>query len=327
MLRAACSFFDRIFSHTITSETSILDEDVEGVLVKSETDGGSLSQVTFTRIDSHSIQSLVNFAYTGFVHVETDALKKTIDDMKLMNARSMIDILESRLNEDVAYANCIPNLIIAESFSKHEVYRDISIFILKEFFLGLSCSNVGTGPSDVWQNYIKPQLHCPEMASTVVLKLEKEMEKTKPPEEKHLLNILIKLFKIHSLSKDEETELIAFLVVKKREKCGIHLEKILLYCCEDNQELCIKCLNDGHFQHGIQPIGMAKRKQMLPYWERLDSELDQVKCNSKLRISEIDLLTDILSQEKFRDVRILKGCFSQHQSSKNLSRTFLYFVI
>ena len=294
-------------------------------MVKSETDGRSLLQVTFTRIDSHSIQSLVNFAYTGYVHVETDALKKTIDDIKSMNVRSMIDILESRLNEDVSYANCIPNLIIAESFSKNEVYRTLSIFILKEFFHGLSCSNVETGPSGFWQNYIEPQLHCPEISSAVVLKLEKEMEKTKLQEEKRLLKILIKLFKIPNLSKDEERELIAFLVVKKRENCGIHLERIQLYCCEDNQEVCIKCLNDGHFQHGIQPIGMAKRKQMLPYWERLDSELDQVKCNSKVRISEIDLLTDILSQEKFRDVRILKGCFPQHQLSKKISRTFFMF--
>ena len=93
----------------------------------------------------------------------------------------------------------------------------------------------------------------------------------------------------------------------------IHLEEIQLYCYEDDKELCIKCLIDGHFQHGIEPIGKAKLNQMLPYWERLDSELDQVKCNSKLRISEIDQLTDILSQEKLRDIRILKGCFSQTQ--------------
>ena len=225
MLRATCSYFDSILSHTTTSETSILDENAEGVLVKSETDGRSLLQITVTRIDYHSIQSLVNFAYTGSVHVETDALKKTIDDMKLMNVRSIIDILESRLDENVSYANCIPNLIIAQSFSKNEIYRKTSIFILKEFFNGLSCSNVEADPPEFWQNYIETQLHCPEISSAVVLKLEKEMEKTKLPEEKRLLNILIKLFKILSLSKDEEAELIAFLVVKKREKCGIQKKK------------------------------------------------------------------------------------------------------
>ena len=58
VLRATCSFFDCILSHTTTSEASILHENVEGLLVKSETDGRSLLQITVTRIDFYSITSL-----------------------------------------------------------------------------------------------------------------------------------------------------------------------------------------------------------------------------------------------------------------------------
>ena len=72
VLRAASSFFDRIFSHNFSFENSVLEEGVEGTLVKTQTDGRYLLQITFSTIDSHSVQSLVNFEYTGFVHVDTD---------------------------------------------------------------------------------------------------------------------------------------------------------------------------------------------------------------------------------------------------------------
>ena len=64
-------------------------------------------------------------------------MKKTIDDVKAMNMRSMIDILESRLDEDVSHANCVTNLIIAHGLNKDDDYRRISLFILEESFHGL----------------------------------------------------------------------------------------------------------------------------------------------------------------------------------------------
>ena len=221
MFRAVSSFFDRLFQQNVSFDNSISVEGAEGALVRSETDGRSLLQITLNEIDSHSIESIVNFAYTGLLDIDTDALKKTIDDLKAMNKRSMIDILESRLNEVVSYTNCISNLIIAHSLGKDEIYRKISVFILDECYRCIRKTNVGAS-KDNWENCIKAHLSCHEISSTVQRELEKEVEQSNLAEDKSLLNILNKLFRNHSLSKDEETKLIATLVAKKREKCGIH---------------------------------------------------------------------------------------------------------
>ena len=87
VLRAASSFFEGIFSQTSTFGEFKLNDGVEGTLAETEIDGRSLLQVTFNGIDSRSIQSIVNYAYTGCVQVDTDALKRTIDDVKAMNQR------------------------------------------------------------------------------------------------------------------------------------------------------------------------------------------------------------------------------------------------
>ena len=232
----------------------------------------------------------------------------------------MIEILESRLKEDVSYSNCIANLIISHGLNRNESYRNISTFILGELFLGLKV-NFESG-QESWGDCIGALSSCEEVSSTVELKLAKEVEKSKVEEDKCLFNILIKLFRTHSISEDEEQKLVTFLVTKKKEKCDIHWEKIQLYCYKDEKELCIKCLIGDHSEHAIEPIGTAKHKHLLPCWERLDSELDQVKFNSKLRISEIDLLIDNLSQEKLRDVGILKGCADIKPRMEDLSKMF-----
>ena len=112
MLRAASSFFDRVFAKKFTYEKLEGDEGVEGILVRTENYDGPVVQIVSHRISSHFVQSLVNFAYTGFVAIETNILRRAIEDFKMMSVGAMIDNLESRLKDPLSVRNCISNFIL-----------------------------------------------------------------------------------------------------------------------------------------------------------------------------------------------------------------------
>ena len=76
VLPAASSFFDQIFSHSMTSEKLDLNDDVKGVITRTQIDGITMLQIKFNEISSQSLQTLVNFAYTGFVQIDTNMMKK-----------------------------------------------------------------------------------------------------------------------------------------------------------------------------------------------------------------------------------------------------------
>ena len=133
VLRAASSFFDRVFFRPMTSEKLDLNEDVKGVIARTQTGESTLLQITLNEISSQSLQTLVNFAYTGIVQIDTNMMKKTIQDLKILNVRPIIDILEMRIEEEISFANCVPNLIVSSGLERHETYRKILLFILEEF--------------------------------------------------------------------------------------------------------------------------------------------------------------------------------------------------
>ena len=102
MLRAISSFFDRILLDKFTYDKVEVDKKIEGVSVSNESDDRVLMQITLYEISSRSVQALVNFAYTGNVAIETNSLKRAIEDFKSMNVSAIIGKLERSLEEDLS---------------------------------------------------------------------------------------------------------------------------------------------------------------------------------------------------------------------------------
>ena len=107
VIRASSSYFDRIFSQKFKFEKLDVESDVEGVLLHDDTDNKIILQITQSGISSHSVRALIDFAYTGSFEVETHVLKRVINDLKILNLLPMINILGSRLDEELCYANCL----------------------------------------------------------------------------------------------------------------------------------------------------------------------------------------------------------------------------
>ena len=141
-------------------------------------------------------------------------------------------------------------------------------------------------------------------------------------EDQELINTLLELMQQHSLRGDKETKLSSFLMTKEKEKCSVHLEDIIMYCYTDTQNICLECLSDAHLEHRLQPFKKAKHDRLVPYWERLDSELENVKQGSKDRITCLDGLMHDISDEKSRDVKILKSCAEIKPRMDDLSNKF-----
>ena len=267
VLQAASSFFERIFSHSMASEKLDLNEDVKGVITRTQTGESTLLQVTLDEISSQSLQTLVNFAYTGIVQIDTNMMKKTIQDMKILNVRPIIDILEMRIEEEISFANCVPNLILSSGLERYETYRKILLFILEEFHHGLR----GKGEDDKVFDH-RLLFTKPEMLESIKNDLQQELQTLSIPEDKVLLDILLKLLKFECVSEEEELKLTTFLASKKREKCRVHLEPIIMHCYSDGEDICVKCLTNGHVRHHIESLGVAKHKQLTPAWERIDDD-------------------------------------------------------
>ena len=257
VLRTVSTFFDRIFFNKFTYEKMKVDDDkVEGMLVNSETDDRILLQLTLHEISSHSLEALVNFAYTGSVAIETTILKRAIEDFKRMNVSAIIDKLETCL-EELSFANCIPNLIISYTLDRKEKYEEALMFILEEFFRGFKSSIQYEAP---WRNYLETDLPLSEINAKVkkTLQTEIDVEILEISADTRLLNVFISLIDTKCISLEEETKLLTFLVTKRREKCSIHLQNIQLYCYTDDKELCVECLVNGHDRHSIKPVNTAK---------------------------------------------------------------------
>ena len=80
---------------------------------------------------------------------------------------------------------------------------------------------------------------------------------------------MVKMIEKSCISEEDEMKLSAFLITKSREKCGLHLQSIVLYCYTDDQELCIDCLTKGHVKHFIKSVIVTKYERLAPYWERI----------------------------------------------------------
>ena len=320
VLRAVSSFFDRIFLNKYTYDKMKFDENVEGVLVSSEGDVQVSLQVTLHEISSHSLQALVNFAYTGSVAIETTILKRAIADFKRMNVSAIIDKLETCL-EDLSFANCIPNLIISYTLDRKEKHRKALMFILEEFFRGFKSSNQC---EETWRNYLEADLPLSEINAKIkkLLQTEIDDDTLEISEDTRLLNVLISLIDTRSISLEEETKLLNFLVTKRREKCSIHLQNIQLYCYTDDKELCVECLVDGHDRHSIKPVNTAKYRRLAPYWEKMDQELEGLKESTHDRIIELDFLMEKIRGEKSRDLAILDSCAQIKPKMDNFSNIF-----
>ena len=320
VLRAVSSFFDRIFLNEYTCEKMKVDENVEGMLVNSENDDRLSLQITFHEISSHSLQALVNFAYTGNVAIETNILKRAIEDFKIMNVYAIVDKLETRLEEDLSFANCIPNLIISYALDKKEKYRKALMFILEEFFRGFKSEQC----NEPWKNYLETDPFLSNISAEFkkILQNEVNEEEIKIAKDTRLVKILINLIDTKSISLEEETKLLTFLVTKRREKCSIHLQNIQLYCYTDDKELCVQCLIDGHARHLIKPIDTAKVEKLAPYWNKVDLGLEGVKESSRDRIIELDYLTEKIMRHKSQDLAILDNCAKIKPKMDNLANIF-----
>ena len=284
VIRAASSFFDRLFSKNFTEESLAVEEGIEAMMVANDSKKQHVLQLTFHKISSHSIQTLVEFAYTGSVKLDSSILKKVVEDLQFMKMQSMLDKLASRLEEELSYSNCIPNLLISHTLGKAEAYRKVLFFILDEFSQGIKRSqNFRTS----WNNILKSELSATETSVTILSELKKEaeeIEKAGLTEDGKLLVILMKVIETNSICKDEELKLLNFLNTKRRDKCSLHLQNIVLFCYTDNEQLCLECLTDSHAQHHIEPIDRAVCKKMAPHWERAELELECIKqCSNGRR--------------------------------------------
>ena len=321
VLRTVSTFFDRIFLKKFTYEKmKVDDEKVEGMLVNIENDDRVLLQLTLHEISSHSLQALVNFAYTGNVAIETNILKRAIEDFKIMNVSAIVDKLETCLDEDVSFANCIPSLILSYALDRKEKHRIAMIFILEEFFRGFKSERCEMS----WKNYLETDLPLSDISVKIKKILQNEVndKEIEISEDTHLLDILINLIDTKCISLAEETKLWTFLVTKRREKCSIHLQNIQLYCYTDDKDLCVQCLIDGHARHLIKPVDTAKYEKLAPYWEKIETELEGVKESSRDRIIELDYLTEKILREKTRDLAILDSCAEVKPKMDSLSNIF-----
>ena len=320
VLRTISTFFDRIFLSKFTYEKMKVDENVEGMLVSNEDDARVSMQFTLREISSHSLQALVNFAYTGNVAIETNILKRAIEDFQRLKVSAITDKLEARLDEDLSFANCIPNLIISHALDRKEKYRKVLMFILEEFFAGFKIERC----EKPWKNYLETDSPLSDISAKMKKILENEVndEEIEISEDTRLLNILISLIDTKCITLEEETRLLTFLVTKRREKCSIHLQNIQLYCYTDDKELCVQCLIDGHARHLIKPVDTAKYERLAPYWEKIDLDLENVKECSRDRITELDYLAEKILREKSRDLAILDSCAQIKSKMDNLSNIF-----
>ena len=322
VIRANSSYFDRIFSQKFKFEKLDVESDVEGVLLHDDTDHKIVLQITHSGISSHSLRALIDFAYTGSFEVETHVLKRVINDLKILNLLPMINILGSRLDEELCYANCLSNLIISYSLEKKDSFIKIAKFILDEFFSEFKLGAY-EGP---WVHYLGgSELSVSELNSKIASDLQTETAhilKRGVSEDQELITALLELMQQHSLRGDKETKLSSFLMTKEKEKCSVHLEDIIMYCYTDTQNICLECLSDAHLEHRLQPFKKAKHDRLVPHWERLDSELENVKQGSKDRITCLDGLMHDISDEKSRDVKILKSCAEIKPRMDDLSNKF-----
>ena len=238
VLRTVNTFFDRIFLNKYTSEKKKVDENVEGMLVNSENDDRLSLQITFHEISSHSLQALVNFAYTGNVAIETNILKRAIEDFKIMNVSAIVDKLETRLEEDLPFANCIPSLIISYALDKKEKYRKALMFILEDFFRGFKSSNQC---EETWRNYLEADLPLSEINAKIrkLLQTEIDDDTLEISEDTRQLNVLISLIDTRSISLEEETKLLNFLVTKRRERDAAFICKIFSCIVTQMVKYCV----------------------------------------------------------------------------------------
>ena len=320
VLRTVSTFFDRIFLNKFTYEKMKIDENVEGMLVSNEGDDRASLQITLHEISSHSLQALVNFAYTGNVAIETNILKRAIEDFQSLKVSAITDKLETRLDEDISFANCIPSLVISYALDRKEKYRKAMIFILEEFFRGFKSEWCEKS----WENYLETDSPLSDISVKMKKILQNEVndKDIEISEDNRLLNILINFIDTKCISLAEETKLLTFLVTKRREKCSIHLQNIQLYCYTDDKDLCVQCLIDGHARHLIKPVDTAKYEKLAPYWEKMDLELEGVKESSRDRIIELNYLMEKLVREKSRDLSILDSCAEMKPKMDSLANIF-----
>ena len=124
------------------------------------------------------------------------------------------------------------------------------------------------------------------------------------------------------LRREEESKLTTFLASKKREKCRVHLEPVVMHCYSDREDICMKCLIKGHVRHHIEPLGTAKHNQLTPAWERVDVELEDFKSSAKSRITELKELATIFGDEQSRDFAILRSCAEIKPRMDTLAKMF-----
>ena len=256
VIRATSSFFDRIFETKFTYEESRIDDGISGMLVKSETDERVILQITIHEISSHSLRAFINFAYTCCVEVENNVLKRVIGDLKTMSLLSMINKLESRLGQDTTHLNCLANLVISFCLEKPEMYRIIVAFILKEFFRGME----GVYNEETWNPVLESDLSLSELNCKVVDEIKNgtaDIVNRGIEQEQCLVGILVELMEKHCISVDQETKLLKFLMSKRKEKCSLHSESKVMYCYTDDQEICLKCINDKHDEHQLKLVAKA----------------------------------------------------------------------
>ena len=290
------------------------------MLVSNEGDDRASLQITLHEISSHSLQALVNFAYTGNVAIETNLLKRAIEDFKSLKVSAIADKLETHLDEDISFANCIPSLIISYALDRKEKYRKAMIFILEEFFRGFKSERCEKS----WKNYLETDSPLSDISVKMKKILQNEVndKEIEISEDNRLLNILINFIDTKCISLAEETKLLAdFLGHEKKEKCSVHFQNIQLYCYTDDKDLCVQCLIDGHARHLIKPVDTAKYEKLAPYWEKMDLELEGVKESSRDRIIELDYLMEKL-REKSRDLSILDSCAEMKPKMDSFANIF-----
>ena len=317
VIRAASSFIDGIFSKELTEESLQVEEGIDAKVV--ENNGKrDIVQLTFHKISSHSVQAIVEFAYTGSVNLDTTVLKKVLEDLNFMNMQSMLEELSSRTNDDLSPSNAIFKLVMSFSLQLDEHYRKVLSFILHEFCHGLKRDQSFV---ETLTSIIDEQLPCHETSNKVLSALEKEAEVIRNlglTEDHCVILTLIKLIRTNCISKDDELKLLNFLITKRREKCHIHLEKIILYCLTDDEQLCLKCLRkSSHAKHHVEPVDEVKCDQLAPFWNRTDMDLDNIKQSSTERLTALKEIENIIMEERIHNLAIQDSC-----SQINLANVF-----
>ena len=321
VIRAASSFIDGIFSKRMTEESLQVEEGIDAKVV--ENNGKrDIVQLTFHKISSHSVQAIVEFAYTGSVNLDTTVLKKVLEDLNFMNMQSMLEELSSRTNDDLSPSNAIFKLVMSFSLQLDEHYRKVLSFILHEFCHGLKRDKSFV---ETLTSVIDEQLPCRETSYKVLSALEKEAEiigNLGLTEDHCVILTLMKLIRTNCISKDDELKLLNFLITKRREKCHIHFEKIILYCLTDDEQLCVKCLRKGHAKHHVEPVDEVKCDQLAPFWNRTDMDLDNIKQSSKERLIALKEFENIIMEERIHNLAIQDSCCQIKPKMDNLANIF-----